>query len=153
MELARARQIIETTSPDTVNQYLRFGWKLVNQYALEPREGIPARINFVLASFRALEDTRQVVTLEDTHEVNAHLKLGWRLIDKYVTQGSIDGPRHESVKFVLSWMTDEPPQVPGMDDIRPAVSDSTMFDDLGDFNKLPVMKEEHTGSSSSGQCQ
>lgn len=143
MELARARQIIETTNPETVNQYLRFGWKLVNQYTLEPRDGMPARINFVLASFRSLEDTRQVIALESTEQVNQHLQLGWRLIDKIVTQGNVEGPRHESIQFVLAWMIDEPPQTPGMDDIRQAVSDPAMFDDLGEFSQLaPVSEEE-----------
>jgi hypothetical protein len=103
---------------------------------------MPARINFVLASFRSLEDTRQVIALEDAEAVNQHLKLGWRLIDKYVTQAHIEGPRHEAMRFVLAWMVDEPPQIPGMDDIRPAVADPTMFDDLGDFSKLPPMNEQ-----------
>ncbi len=137
-----ARQIIETTSADTVNQYLRFGWKLLNQYAVEPSDGKPARVNFVLASFRGLEDTRQVITLEDVAEVNAHLQLGWRLIDKYVSQIGPADVRNESVQFVLAWMTDEPQRVPGMEDIRPAVHDPTMFDNLGDFSKLPPMSEE-----------
>lgn len=141
MDLTHARQIIETTSLDTVNQYLRFGWKLVNQYALEPSEGKPARINFVLASFRGLEDTRQVITLEDTAEVNAHLHLGWRLIDKFVNQVGVDGTRHETVRFVLAWTTDEPPRTPGMGEARHALSDPTMFDDLGDFSKLPPIDE------------
>ena len=140
MELGSARQIIETTSPDTVNQYLRFGWKLVNQYVLEPRDGSPARVNYILATFRAIEDTRQVVTLEDVDQLNQYLDLGWRLIDKIVVQSNLEGPRHEQIRFVITWCNNEPPKVPGMGDVHHRPVDPTMFDDLGDFSKLPIEK-------------
>lgn len=140
MELARARQVIETTSPETVNQYLRFGWKLVNQYVLEPRDGMPARVNYILASFKALEDTRQVKTIEDVEELNQYLELGWRLIEKYVTQANFEGPRHEQVRFVVAWSSDEPPQLPGMGIVRTRAIDESMFDDLGDFSRLSPME-------------
>jgi hypothetical protein len=141
MELARARQIVETTSPETVNQYLRFGWKLVNQHIMEPRDGLPARVNYILASFRALEDTRQVVTLDDVDQVNQYLELGWRLIDKVVMQSNLEGPRHEQIRFVLAWSSDQPPQLPGMGEVSHRVVDPTMFDNLGDFSKLPPIDE------------
>ena len=32
MELGGARQVLETTSQETANQYIRFGWKLINQH-------------------------------------------------------------------------------------------------------------------------
>lgn len=143
MELARARQVIETTSPETVNQYLRFGWKLVNQYVLEPREGMPARVNYILAFFRALEDTRQVVTLEDVDQVNEYLALGWRLIDKVVTQANLEGPRQEQLRFLLAWSSDEPPQLPGMGEVRHRPVDPQMFDSLGDFSELTPLDERN----------
>src|SRR5262245_60634675 len=99
MEIERARRIMETSSPETVNQYLRFGWKLVNQHVLEPRDGAPTRVNYVLASFRALEDTRQVITVDNADDANMYLGLGWRLIDKYVKQGDASGLRHETLHF------------------------------------------------------
>jgi hypothetical protein len=142
MELARARQVVETTSSETVNQYLRFGWKLVNQCVLEPRDGLPARVNYILASFRALEDTRQLLTLSDVEQVNQHLELGWRLIDKTVTQSNLEGPRHEQIQFVLAWMSDEPPKIPGMGDVQYRAVDPMMFDDLGDFSELPPIDEK-----------
>lgn len=139
MELARARQVIETSSPETVNQYLRFGWKLVNQHVLEPRDGSPARVNYILASFRALEDTREVRSVDDVEELNQLLQLGWRLIDKYVTQASAEGPRQEQMRFVVAWSLDEPPRLPGMGDVRTRAIDETMFDNLGDFSQLPPL--------------
>jgi hypothetical protein len=150
MELARARQVVETTSPETVNQYLRFGWKLVNQCVLEPRDGLPARVNYILASFRALEDTRQLVTLDDVQQVNQYLALGWRLIDKTVTQGNLEGPRHEQIQFVLAWTNDEPPRLPGMGDVQHRPVDPTIFDDLGDFSNLPPMDENEMGMGGAG---
>ncbi len=97
-----ARRVMETTDPDTVNQYLRFGWKLINQYVVQSRSDALPVVNYVLASVRTLEETKELVTLTDTDEVNAYLALGWRLLDKYVS-GEIEGPRHESLHFVLAW--------------------------------------------------
>jgi len=34
MNVESARRVMETTCPDTANQYLRFGWKLINQYVV-----------------------------------------------------------------------------------------------------------------------
>jgi hypothetical protein len=113
----------------------------VNQYVLEPREGMPARVNYILASFRALEDTRKVVTLENVVELNQYLELGWRLIDKVVTQANLEGPRHEQIRFVVTWSHDEPPRVPGMGEVEHRAVDPNMFDDLGDFNNLPPIGE------------
>jgi hypothetical protein len=141
MELERARRVVETTSPETVNQYLRFGWKLVNQHHVEARDGLPARTNYILASFRSLEDTRQVLTLEDAAAVNEYLQLGWRLIDKYVRQSSMEGPRDETLHFVLAWTGDEPPVLLGMTAATPALTDPSMFDSLGDFKNLPPIDD------------
>lgn len=142
MELERARRVMETSNAETVNQYLRFGWKLVNQHLVDQRDGSPPRTNYILASFCALEDTRQVVTLEGADQVNEYLSLGWRLIDKIVRQGNLDGPRHESIQFVLVWAGDEPPLLPGMEAATNRLTDPAMFDDLGDFSSLPTINEE-----------
>jgi hypothetical protein len=141
MELEHARRVMETSNPETVNQYLRFGWKLVNQHLVDQRDGTPPRTNYILASFRALEDTRQVVALDSAEEVNRYLNLGWRLIDKIVRQGNLDGPRHESIQFVLVWAGDEPPQLPGMERAIDRLTDPEMFNDLGDFSSLPTLDE------------
>jgi hypothetical protein len=141
MDLQRARHIVETHSPETVNQYLRFGWKLVNQHVIEAREGHPPKVKYVLASFRALEDTKRLITLSDVAQINEYLDLGWRLIEKYVTQSAPEGPRHEQVHFVLAWSHDEPPKLPGMGAAQAVVRDPKMFDDLGDFSALPPLRE------------
>ena len=102
---------METTCHDTVNQYLRFGWSLINQYVVPATEDRPAAVTYVLASIRRLEDTRQLVCLSDVEAVNEHLRLGWKLIDKHVT--TLDSPqRQEITHFVLAWQTDDPPQQP-----------------------------------------
>jgi hypothetical protein len=104
---------METTSHDTANQYLRFGWSLINQYVLEATADRPAAVVYVLASVRRLEDTRQLVTLSDEQEVNEYLKLGWRLIDRHVTADGSPERRHETMHFVLAWQNDAPPHRPG----------------------------------------
>ncbi len=116
-----ARRVMETTDPDTVNQYLRFGWKLINQYVVQTRHDALPVVHFVLASVRTLEETKELVTLTDTDEVNAYLALGWRLVDKYVT-GGVDGPRHETIRFVLAWQSEDQPIKPGSEAAR-AVDD------------------------------
>ncbi|HTU25184.1 MAG TPA: hypothetical protein VMF30_07290 [Pirellulales bacterium] len=117
-----ARRVMETNDPLTVNQYLRFGWKLINQYVIPPRhsEALPV-VNYVLASIRTLEETKEVVTLTDPAEVNEFLSLGWRLIDKYVS-GEVEGPRQERLHFVLAWQHEEAPIKPGSEAAQ-AVSD------------------------------
>jgi hypothetical protein len=107
-----ARRVMETTDPHTVNQYLRFGWKLINQYVFQSRPDALPVVNYVLASVRTLEETKELITLTNTREVNEYLALGWRLVDKYVT-GEIEGPRHESLHFVLAWQQEETPVRPG----------------------------------------
>jgi hypothetical protein len=141
MDLARATQIVETLSTETANQYLRFGWKLVSQVTVEARDGRSAGVRYTLASFRTLEDTRQLVSLDSVAEANDYLQLGWRLIDKVVSQVG-EGPRNEEIKFVLAWFRDEPPILPGMERVEHRPVDPTMFDDLGDFSQLPILDEE-----------
>jgi len=145
MELARATQIVETLSSETANQYLRFGWKLVSQVAVEARDGRPAGVRFTLASFRALEDTRQLASIDSVKEANEYLQLGWRLVDKVVSQGSFEGPRNENIVFILAWARDEPPILPGMEQAKHRPIDPTMFDDLGDFSQLPPLSAEELG--------
>jgi hypothetical protein len=104
---------METTSQDTANQYLRFGWSLINQYVVEATADTPATVTYVLASIRRLEDTRQVLLLTDPELVNRHLELGWKLIDKFVTASSNPDRRDEILHYVVAWQTDDPPMHPG----------------------------------------
>jgi hypothetical protein len=67
----------------------------------------------VLASVRRLEDTREIVMLTDANDVNAHLKQGWKLIDRHVTASGTAERRDETIHFILAWQSDEPPQRPG----------------------------------------
>lgn len=120
MSIDSARRVMETTCPETANQYLRFGWTLINQYVIEATADTPATIKYVLASVRRLEDTRQVITLADPAQVNAYLELGWKLIDKHVSASSDPLRRDELLHFVLAWQADEAPRRPG--DGRPAHS-------------------------------
>lgn len=113
MNIEGARRVMETTSHETANQYLRFGWSLINQYVVEATAERPAAVTYVLASVRRLEDTRQVVTLTDGEQVNQYLRLGWKLIDRHVTSSESPEKRHETIHFVLAWQSDEPPQLPG----------------------------------------
>jgi len=104
---------METSSHETANQYLRFGWSLINQYVIEATEDQPAQMRFVLASVRRLEDTRELITLTDLDEVNQHLLLGWKLIEKHVTGSRVSDQRDESLQFTLAWQSDDPPLRPG----------------------------------------
>ncbi len=113
MEIEGTRRVMETTSHETANQYLRFGWSLINQYVVEATDNHPAMVKYVLASVRRLEDTRQVVTLTDPDEVNEHLAVGWKLIDKHVTASESADRRNETMHFVLAWQSDDPPAWPG----------------------------------------
>src|ERR1700682_2736495 len=107
-----ARRLLETTDPDTVNQYLRFGWKLISQYSLPATTDSPARVKYVLAAIRTIEETKELVTLDDTAAVNLYLALGWTLIDKFVT--AADGERRdETIRFVVAWQGEGPPVMPG----------------------------------------
>src|SRR5689334_9528552 len=112
MSIEGTRRVMETNSADTANQYLRFGWSLINQYVIEATSDSPSTVKYVLASVRRLEDTRQVITLTDAEAVNAHLQLGWKLIDKYVLASSNPDVRDERLHFVLAWQTDDTPQTP-----------------------------------------
>ena len=113
MSIEGTRRVMETTSHETANQYLRFGWNLINQYVVEATEDQPRMVKYVLASVRRLEDTRKVVLLSDVDEVNEHLAVGWKLIDKQVTASDVDDRRDETLHFVLAWQSDEPPPQPG----------------------------------------
>lgn len=104
---------METTSHDTANQYLRFGWNLINQYVVEPTGNEPRAVKYVLASVRRLEDTRQVMVLVDMNETNAYLELGWKLLDNYVTGSDSPDRRDETMHFVIGWLSEDPPQRPG----------------------------------------
>lgn len=107
-----ARRVMETTCPDTANQYLRFGWKLINQHVMEATADTPAMVKYVLASVRRLEDTRQVMTLTDPAAVNEYLELGWKLIDKHVTASTDPERRDETLHFIVAWQSDEVPVRP-----------------------------------------
>jgi hypothetical protein len=113
MNLEGTRRVMETTSHDTANQYLRFGWNLINQFVTEATENRPASVTYVLASVRRLEDTRELAVLNNPEEVNAYLKLGWKLIDKHVTTSEAAKKRHETIHFVVAWQSEEPPARPG----------------------------------------
>jgi hypothetical protein len=113
MNLEGTRRVMETTSHDTANQYLRFGWSLINQYVVEPTGNEPRAVRYVLASVRRLEDTRQVVVLSAMRDVNAHLELGWKLIDKYVSGSESPERRDETMHFVVAWQSEEEAARPG----------------------------------------
>jgi hypothetical protein len=113
MSLIGTRRIMETTSPDTANHYLRFGWKLLNQYTVPATAETPEKVRYVLASVAGLEDTRRLVILLDAGEVNAYLEQGWRLIEKYVSTDENLDRRQETLHFVLAWQRDEEPPAPG----------------------------------------
>jgi hypothetical protein len=106
---------METTSFDTANQYLRFGWKLINQHVVEATADKPAGVNYVLASVRTLDDTRSMVEVTDVAAANRYLELGWKLIDQYVTRVEPQDQRQESIHFVLVWQNEEPPPYPSAD--------------------------------------
>jgi hypothetical protein len=112
MNVENTRRVMETTCSDTANQYLRFGWKLINQYVVEATADAPAQVKYVLASVRHLDDTRQVMELTDAAAVNEHLALGWKLIDKHVTAAGDAVRRDETLHFILAWQSDSPPELP-----------------------------------------
>ena len=128
MSVLGTRQIMETTSPDTANHYLRFGWKLLNQYTIPATPDTPEKVRYVLAAVVGVEDTRRLITLSDTAEVNAYLQLGWRLLEKYVTTDENLERRQEAVHFILAWQRDEDPPVPGPEAPRRRREYVTNFD-------------------------
>lgn len=133
MNLEGTRRVMDTTSHETANQYLRFGWNLINQYVIEASEDQPATMHFVLASVRRLEDTRELITLSDLNEVNAYLTMGWRLIEKHVTAGDPAGQRDERLHFTLAWQSEDAPLRPGVSppvlrNFELASSDATIGD-------------------------
>jgi hypothetical protein len=113
MSVLGTRRIMETTSPETANYYLRFGWKLLNQYTVPATADTPEKVRYVMASVVGVEDTRRLITLHDTGEVNAYLELGWRLLEKYITTDENLERRQETLHFVLAWQRDEEAPVPG----------------------------------------
>lgn len=113
MNIDGARRVMETTCQETANQYLRFGWRLINQYVIDATADSPATMKYVLASIQRLEDTRLVVPLTDPNVVNEYLELGWRLIDKYVTASTDPARRDELLHYIVAWQTDDPPMWPG----------------------------------------
>lgn len=130
MDYSGAIRVMETTSFEVANQYIRFGWRMVNQHLIPATDDTPERMNYVLAYLHSLEDTRQLLTLGDTDAVNAHLKLGWRLIEKFVCQSG-GGAREESVRFVLAWQSEDPPQFPSDDPVAELeISLRAISDDL-----------------------
>jgi hypothetical protein len=113
MSIEGTRRVMETTSHETANQYLRFGWSLINQYVVEATADEPRMVKFVLASVRRLEDTRQLVVVTEADEVNEYLAVGWKLIDKHVTSAESVQLRQETMRFVLAWQSEDPPLRPG----------------------------------------
>ena len=113
MSIEGTRRVMETTCHETANQYLRFGWSLINQYVVEATDNQPRMVRYVLASVRRLEDTRQVLLLSDPDEVNDYLSVGWKLIHKHVTVSDSGDRRDESLYFALAWQSEEPPARPG----------------------------------------
>jgi hypothetical protein len=132
MNIESTRRVMETTCPETANQYLRFGWSLINQYVVDATPDTPAMVKYVLASVRRLEDTKSVVTLTDPAAVNEYLTLGWKLIDKYVTASGDPERRDELLHFILAWQTDDPPPRPGdaVPAARPLDTTLAVDDDL-----------------------
>jgi hypothetical protein len=128
MSIEGARRVMETTCHETANQYLRFGWSLINQYVVEAADGQPRMLKYVLASVRRLEDTRQIITLSDADDVNDYLRVGWKLIDKHVTAADSDAVRNEAMQFVLAWQSEDPPVHPGVPD-----EFSTSYEPTQDF--------------------
>lgn len=113
MGIEGTRRVMETTCHETANQYLRFGWSLINQYVVEATESQQRAVKYVLASVRRLEDTKEIILLTEPDEVNEYLSVGWKLIDKHVTASDCGDQRHETLHFVLAWQSEEPPARPG----------------------------------------
>jgi len=122
---------METSSYDVVNQYLRFGWKLINQHVVESDGLRPTMMNYSLAFVRSLEDTRRLELLEDLEAVNRYLAAGWKLIDKYVTRSANFDLRDERLHFVMAWQTEEEPLYPQDGDAaEPVIREFPVSDEL-----------------------
>jgi hypothetical protein len=133
-----AQRIMETTSPDSANHYLRFGWKLLNQYRLPATEDSPERVRYVLAAVAGLGDTRRLLSLQTVDEVNAYLELGWRLVDKYVTtEPDVEG-RHEAIHFIVAWQLEGDPPAPGTPIVRRIEQHVTQFDPNEEIGLEPL---------------
>jgi hypothetical protein len=131
MDYTGARRVLETTSWETANEYMRFGWKLINQRLIPATPDQPEMVSYVLGSFRALSDTRELVTLEDVDLVNQYLSVGWKLIDEYLTQAIDSERRHETLHYVLAWQQDGLPLKPGQTS-APAIVDDGDEIEVGD---------------------
>src|SRR5579864_5586244 len=61
-----------------------------------------------------LENTKAVIELRRSGDVNKHLKLGWVLLNQYVTDynGAQYPPTHQTMHFVLAWQGDGEPEYP-----------------------------------------
>ena len=129
MSIEGTRRILETTCPETANQYLRFGWTLINQCVVKATSDQPEMVKYVLVSARRLEDTRELITLTDSEAVNERLAFGWKLIDKYVTSHSDPLRRDETIHYVLAWQLDDPPPQPGAAPVAKREFDMTLEPD------------------------
>ncbi|MEX2112425.1 MAG: hypothetical protein WD845_04525 [Pirellulales bacterium] len=130
MSIEGARRVMETTCHETANQYLRFGWSLINQYVVEAADGQPRMLRYVLASVRRLEDTRQIIALSETDDVNEYLRVGWKLVDKHVSVSDADAVRNETMHFILAWQSEDPPVHPGASE-----EFSTSYESMQDFEE------------------
>ncbi len=67
---------------------------------------------------KKIEDTKEVVEITDQYigdkkQLNEYIRLGWRLINHYVTNhGDGPGVRDEMMHYVLAWQEDGEPPVP-----------------------------------------
>lgn len=112
MDILGTRRVMETASHEEVNQYIRFGWKLLSQRVIPGSDETPPETRFVLASIRTLEDTRFLARTSQWEEANEYLQCGWRLIEKFVTTADRDDQRYETLHFVLAWQLDYEPTYP-----------------------------------------
>jgi hypothetical protein len=131
MNVQGTTRIMETNSYDVVNQYLRFGWKLINQHVIESDGHRPTMMNYSLAFVRTLEDTRRLELLDDLEAANRYLAAGWKLIDKYLVRSDNLELRDERLHFVLAWQTEEEPIYPvDGDAAEPIIREFPVSDEL-----------------------
>jgi len=50
--------------------------------------------------FKELEDIVEIKELNQVHDVNSHIKLGWKLIDTYKTSST---SQTQSIKYCMGW--------------------------------------------------
>jgi hypothetical protein len=103
---------METFSPEEVNYYLRYGWRLLSEHVIPATEYEPPKTKFVMAYISTIEETKQIVKLTDLEQVNTYLQLGWKLIDKIVTSDHDEPRRSETIHFVLAWQLYGDPALP-----------------------------------------